>query len=481
MAIRKAYVDWKKLGPETRLENRKVYMVCTVDDDTCVPNFATWYEAGTVIDVSLADGVDVGGSPSAEERLLEALFGKSKAFVVPEDGFYVSTADYGVDGNDCNGAFRDCKEQLVCMGNRHGWSDGSGAVPAYWAEVPVLPDGLRLNSESSRDGRTMAEWLQDKYDAAETALADDPLAAKIYKQVMKDRPVGEEARDFPLGKAVYAVTPLWFARALTDVHAECVAMARLPEGALESFVDGLDGLGSKEEVLRATEEFFQAHRLPGKFRWLVFEYARFLKQDFRPFYHYRNRILAAGGTYAMNTAAVLQEAQAMYKIQFRVGRCVKMEALGAPEVIRENELRILVELVAMARLGRKMLCVSDDFDLAYGVRPDGSRSDRWCEFGDMELEMLPQVLPEGVEADDGDDDDGGEPEEEDTRVIGVDYPYFAGVPAPNFLMRSCAYVIWDNAKHVYVRDGAGQVERFDSFPKARLAELNQAAAAAADR
>lgn len=478
MSIRKAYIDWNKLGPETKLENRKTYMVCTVDDDTCVPGFATWYEAGTVIDVSLADGVDVGGSPSAEERLLEALFGKSKAVVVPEDGFYVSTADYGVDGNEYNGAFRDCKEQLICLGNRQGWSGENGAVPAYWAEVPVLPDGLRLNTEPSPDGRSAAEWLRDKYDAVETALADDPLAAKIYKQVMKDRPVDEQARDFPLGKAVYAMTPFWFAKTLVDVHEVCLALAKLPDGALEAFVDGLDKLESKEAVMKATEEFFKKHDLPGKLRWLVFEYAKCLKQDFRPFYHYRNRILAAGGTYAMNTAAVLQEAQAMYKIQFWVGRCVKMEALGAPEVIRENELRMLVELVSMARLGRKMLCVSDDFDLAYGVHPDGSRSDRWCEFGDMELEMLPQVLPEGVEADEDESEDAQE-EEEDARVIGVDYPYFAGVPAPNFLMRSCKYVIWDNAKHVYLRDEAGNVEQFDSFPKARLTGLNQAAAAAA--
>lgn len=484
MAIRKAYVDWNKFGPDTKLENRKKYMVCTADGDTCDLRFVTYYDAGTVIKVGLSEDADVGQERTAEEKLLSALFGRSKAFAVPEDGFYVLTADYGVDGDECNGAFRDCKEQPVCVGNRNGWDGERDSMPAYWAEVPVLPAGLRLVSEE-RPGPAASDWVRGKVRAVEEKLEGDPLAATVYKYVMKERDLAGGPVDFPLGGAVYAMSPVWFATALVDVHGTCTALAKIPADEVTEFWDSLGPMDA-DGAVKATGGFCKAHGIPEGMYWLVFQYVRNLRGDFRDFCHYRDRALRAGGTRSLNLPAVLQEALGMYKIQFWVGRCVRMEALGAPEIIRSNELRMLVEYVAMAKLGDRIVQVLPDFDELYGVHPDGSRGERRCEYGDKELARLPgQDDPDG---DDGDDDgsddgesDGGDECEACPKVIGVDYPYFAGILAPNFLMRQCRYVIWDNSEFEYVRDASGRIEQFDGFPSERLAELNGAAMAASGK
>lgn len=485
MMTRKAYIDWNKLGKGTKLENKETYMVCTADGDTCSIRFATWYEKGTMVAVGIADDAKIGGEePSVEERLLQALFGRQRPFVVPEDGFYVLTADYGVDEEEYNGAFEDCKEQLVCVGNRHGWDGGSMAIPAYWAEVPVLPDGLRLLSER-RPAKAMATELTAKrLEEAEKGMEGDGIADQVYKYVLKDTPYDAPPREFPLGQAVYSVSPLWFATALLSVHSLCVAMSKVPEQAFLDFHDELGDMDDQAEIEAAINRFCSFHSIPRKERWLMFHYIRALREDYRDFYWHRDRILSKGGTHALDLVAVLQEARGLSKIQFWVARVVKMERLQAPEIIRLNELRMLVEYVAMARLASQIVCVRPDFDLVYGVHPDGSRGERWCECGDMELGMLPQPVPEDAE-DEGDEDGDGDPgggdeeEEEEGHVIGVDFPYFALTYAPNFMMRKHRFVIWDNAKHEYVRGEDGRIEGYDECPREKLAAMNDAARAAA--
>ena len=52
-------------------------------------------------------------------------------------------------------------------------------------------------------------------------------------------------------------------------------------------------------------------------------------------------------------------------------------------------------------------------------------------------------------------------------VIGVDYPWFAVVPAPNFLMRKCRYVLWDNTEIKYVRGEDGDILQFQDWKAAK--------------
>lgn len=484
MQVRKAYIDWNKLGRDTRLTNKGTYMVCTADGDTCDIRFATWYEKGTVVSVGIADDVKIDGqAPTAEERLLRALFGRRRSFVVPEDGFYIMTGDYGVDEEGHNGAFEDCKEQLVCAGNRYGWDGGPMAVPSYWAEVPILPDGLRLPSERRPSKPFASERMARRLAEVEKGMAEDRIAEQVYQSVFHDVPYDGPAQELLLGSAVYSVQPLWFAMELLAVHAICGAMAKTPEQAFLDLHDEMAAMADDAAIDLRIDGFCQEHDIPQKDRWLMFQYIRALRvralqEDHKDFYWHRDRILAKGGTHALDTAAVLQEALAYTRIQFRVARLVKLERLEAPDVIRLNELRMLTEYLAMGRLGNQIVQVRSDFDQTYGVQPDGSRGSRWCKFGDMELGMLPQPAPDDAEEDTDDGED--EAREKNARVIGVDYPYFAATNAPNFLMRKHRFVIWDNVKHEYVRDASGRIEGYDKFPKDRLAAMNESARLAAN-
>lgn len=476
--IRKAYVDWNKLGKDTRLDNKGTYMVCTADGDTCDIRFATWYEKGTVVSVGIADDATIDGQePTTEERLLRALFGRQRPFVVPEDGFYILTGDYGVDEEEYNGAFEDCKEQLVCVGNRYGWDGGSMAVPAYWAEVPILPDGLRLQSERRPSKAFATELMAKRLAEAEKGMAEDRIAEQAYQSVFHDVPYNGPAQELPLGSAVYSVQPLWFAMELLSVHAVCGAMAKTPEQAFLDLHDELSAMTDDAAIETRIDGFCHEYGIPRKERWLMFQYVRALRQDCKDFYWHRDRILARGGTHALDTAAVLQEALAYTRIPFWVARFVKLGRLGAPDIIRLNDLRMLMEYLTMGKLARQIVRVQPDFDQTYGVQPDGSRGERWCKLGDMELGMLPHPVADSPEEDG--DDGKDEAHEEDTRVIGVDYPYFAVTNAPNFLMRKHRFVIWDNAKHEYVRDASGRIEGYDKFPKERLAAMNESARLAA--
>lgn len=475
--IRKAYVDWNKLGKDTRLDNKGTYMVCTADGDTCDIRFATWYEKGTVVAVGIADDATIDGQePTAEERLLRALFGRQRPFVVPEDGFYILTGDYGVNEEEYNGAFEDCKEQLVCVGNRYGWDGGSMAVPAYWAEVPILPDGLRLQSERRPSKAFATELTAKRLAEVEKGMDEDGIAEQVYRSVLHDIPYDGPAQEFPLGSAVYSVSPLWFAAELLAAHAVCEAIVKTPEQAFLDLHDTLAEMTDDAAIDLKIDGFCHEHGIPRKERWLMFQYVRALREDCKDFYWHRDRILARGGTHALDTVAVLQEALAYTKIPFWVARVVKMDRLGAPDIIRLNELRMLMEYLTMGKLARQIVRVQPDFDQTYGVQPDGSRGSRWCKYGDMELCNLPASVPGDI---DEDEDDKDEPQEEDTRVIGIDYSYFAVTNAPNFLMRKYRFVIWDNATHAYVRDAAGRIEGYDKFPKERLAAMNESARLAA--
>ena len=469
MGIRKAYVDWSRLDGSSVLENRKVYMVFPADGTASCPVFATWYEAGTVVDVGLSEDADVGGCQTAEEKLMACIFGRSRTFAIPEDGFYVMTADYGVDDGE-DGAFRYCKEQPVCFGNRYGWDGGKSAMPAYWAEVPVLPAGV-LREPKAAVPPSAAEQTAKRLDAAEALLAGDRIAEQAYNAMSHGRRPGDSPIDMPMAGAIYSIPPTWLAEMVCGVHGFYVGLARIPEERVRDFWSALGKAKDRQDGASIVASFCGEHDLDRKWSWLLFHYVRFLNEDFPDFYANRDSILSAGGLRSLNLPAVLQEALALSKIPFRVGRCVKLEAMGAPEVILVHELRMLAEYVAMARQSHRIACVRPEFAGWFGVKPDGTRGDSHCEYGDMELRRLRAPNPEDSE-DDGDDEE----EESDDGVAGVDYPYFAGVPAPNFLMRKCRFVIWDNVKCEYVRDADGNVEQFsDGRIRERLAELDAAA------
>lgn len=483
MAIRKAFVDWKKLDGDTALENRKEYLLAVpMDDGEAALDKATWYEKGTVIDIPLKEGaLPSGKAMTAEEKLLVALFGAGKPFVVPEDGFWKVTSDYGVDEGELNGAFAGCSEQAVCLGNRSGWDGGPGGIPVWWAEMPILPKGDKPEKKEA----AKPEGLYRDFGEMLERIWSDPVSASAYKYFCRDASDPDAMCDVSIGQAVYSLTAYCIAMTLDAAWAMCRALAEVPEEEVLKLRDSMDGV-TVDKARAAFEAFCVRYAIPAARRRLVFCYADYLREDCGDFYHYRDKLMSAGGLKSLNMPAVLQESWARATMPWRVGRLVKLTAMGCPEIILANELRILTERMLAASDARSIVCVGPDFDAMYGVMPDGSRGSRHCEWGDKELQLLPEEKPD---ADPGADkgeavemelpEDGEEAREEKPEpVVGVDYPWFAVVPAPNFLMRKCRYVLWDNTEIGYVRGGDGNILQFQDWKPAkteadRLAETKK--------
>lgn len=488
---RRAFINWQKFVEETELENRKEYMVCIPgsDNDDALLEHATYYDKGTVVNIHMdEDKMPAGMESSPEERLLKALFGATKPFVIPEDGFYLLTGDYGVNEEQNNGAFLGCREQPICRGNRQGWRLEKDSLPVYWAEIPILPDGLKLAGQETATNKARkkaSEAEESQYAELMDQIASDPVTQAAYKSLCGEAMPGDAAFEKMIGQAVYAVTPHQIALTIIYTWDMCKAICGVPE---EEFL----GIRAKLQNVKASEmekaqadlaAFCKERNIPAPLRMLMFRYTEYLAEDCKDFYYYRNKLLSANNLYSLNMLAVLQESWAKSTLPFRVGRLVKLMRIGAPEIILINELRILVERILASKNGDRIICVGPDFDAMYGVYPDGSRGERHCEFGDKELFLLPEEPDPEEETEEDASEEMEVPEEEDDAekepepVLGVDYPWFAVVLAPNFLMRKCLFVLWDNQNGTYLRDENGEIEQFDDWnsAKARSEELSLAA------
>lgn len=486
MAVRKAFINWQRLDAGSELENKQEYMICVpMDGNTGCLYYATYYEKGTVIGVQVDDDYKISGEePTAEERLMRAIFGNTRAFTVPEDGFYITTGDYGVDEKESNGAFEGCREQAVCMGNRRGWTGEAGGLPVYWAELPLLPEGRTyFGSGTVRPGARTDDPMAEEYEALYGRIQEDGVLSAAYRSICGSAVPGDVCVDHGSGAAVYSVSPYKIAKACEDVHGLAKALAGVPDEAFSGLNRDIAGKGV-DDARAIVHAFFEEHGLPERSTWLVFAYGSVVWDGTHGFYYYRDKRLAAGGLRSLNVPAVLQEAWGMSLLPFRIHRYVRLLGLGAPEIILANELRICVEHMIAAKMGQNLVHVLPGFDALFGVSPDGSRGTVRCEFGDKELSLLPE--PDG-----GDEgcEDCGDAVEMDLElepccacdgcsgrkepVVGVDVPFFAVVPAPNFLMRRCRFVLWDNTRGEYLKDAGGAIEQFQDWAaaKARSEEL----------
>lgn len=492
MGVRRAFVNWQKFDKNSDLVNKQLYMVCeAMDGNAGSLNFAHYYEKGTVVEIKIDDMYKIAGQePSAEERLLRALFGNHKSYVIPEDGFYLITGDYGVDEKEANGAFEGCCEQAVCIGTRNGWTgEGDGAIPVYWAELPVLPDGRAYFGETAWC-RPRKESVPESGEDLYEKIQADPVLAGCYRSICRNAVPGDANVDYGAGAAVYSVSPYSIASACAGIHTLAGVLAGIPEDEF---------LKLHEEVAAADlktarclmESFFQDHGFPSEFRWMTVHYISALRDAAHDFYYCRDKRLSEGGLRSLNVPAVLQEAWAMSTLPFRIARYVKLLGMGAPEIILVNELRVLVERFVAGKMGQHLVHVLPNFDEMFGVDPYGARGAVRCAFGDKELELIQEDGP-------SDADDGADPEEAEAMeevlgcpcsgyrerkepVVGVDVPFFAVVPAPNFLMRKCRFVLWDNTNYEYLKCGDGGIEQFQDWRSAKARSEELAAMAAGNR
>lgn len=494
MAIRRSYINWKPFTEQDRLESGKEYMVCSkIGDGKGELHFAKYYNAGDIVRLELRDGFPDGKkADEPKERLLEAIFGRKRCYTITEPGFYIMTADYGIDEAAENGSFEGCLEQPVCVGDLR--PEGTPyATPCYWAERPVEPEGISYADADSGSRRLLTDKARQKADELKAEIEADSVLSWAYKGLLGD--VGgmtDSTRvEWEYGGCCYSISPLTVARRLKETLQFARAAARVPKNEVTGVMDRIRGMG--DEATRQEFLFFmQRHGIPADTAEYLCLYASALSCMDHGFSWHRDRILAQGGARSLNTPAVMQEAYYRSSYPHQLMRLVKFVGMDAPEIMLIKELRLCVGYETGWRdVSQIVSVVPERFPAIYGIYPDGSRYDKYCGIGDLELMSLPDPDTEDVEEEEEDiradgaegtfstDCDGGIPggDGEDIGMASGE----GGVPvrmrytwvyAPNFLMRQEGGPIFDCLEKKYMHDNDGHILLYSCRPEKELEALN---------
>ncbi|MCM1441852.1 MAG: hypothetical protein NC131_21965, partial [Roseburia sp.] len=430
-----------------------------------------------------------------------AIFGKERDYVVPRDGLYIMTSDYGVDEEAENRAFEGCSKMLVPVGNKLSPGDPE-ALPAYWAEAPLVPDGFDEDApKPAAPGYTLPGEPTDQ-DLCEM-LENDPVAMGAYRGLMGHyagngpvpMPGGRDGCDLCLCGAVYSLTPRRVASHVLSVWNLAKKIGPVTEEDAAAFHGEIQACrGDSAKTTAVWDRFKARFGINGREAAMALQHLDFLNDRHKGFYQARDRILSNGGLRSLWSPGVVLDAYGATKAPIRIARTARLAQLGAPEIILVNELRLAVEFRILAKEGACVTGITDKFAGFFGINPDGTRSDKCSGMGDLELEALyePGLEADGVEQASGSETEGFEPDDpEDTgsapcysdKNCGnepgsdpcADCPCrkrWTCTYMPNFMMRQAGCTVFDNLENKYLRDGDGNIQVFGKYPKELLDRLN---------
>ena len=487
MAVRKAYIDWKRLDKNSGLISGKEYMCFSIDRANmagCI-GFARYYNKGDVVKLALREDYRPNTqAPTAEQRLLDALFGRTKTYIVPVDGLYQQTGDYGVDEKCENGAFKGCSEQLVLAGNTLD-DDTDGAIPVFWAECPVLPEGYTLFEDihppRTQDGEALSD-LRLKLEQSKAAMYVYQGLCGHSQDKQALLPGDDGSVNVYIKGAVCSVTPQMAANLVLSVQSAAAKIAMIPEGDVMNLNVDITGAPDRETATRIWHDFMEKHSITVKESSYALMAVTAIADRPAGFYACRDKILARKTPDALDNVRVVIEAYGKSHLPGRIARLARLMRLNAPDIILMNELRMACEIAAAWKFTNTIIHVTQDFSDSFGINPDGTRSSSCSEVGDAELyrkfldsqdcdhncdgcdvrycEERDGPLPESVIP--------AEPEPEDN-----DKPRFVPAYMPNFMMRVPGVIIVDSETDTFVRDENGEIEVWVECPRDRLEELNK--------
>lgn len=443
MGMRRSFVDWQRYTADTELESGENYLVYQIIGDYSGKMLvATYHDKGDVVHPKLRDDYKLEGKEAtAEERLLYAVFGKSRSVTIPENGFYIMTGDYGIDDE-----YEGCVEMPVCVGNAS--EDESAACPCYWANLPLEPESYGPSSEPVQVVKN--DKIQKDLDDVQAKLDEDPLSLKVYQSLAGQHSLGERFVR-PFGPCMYRVSCRWLADRTLAVIQMCrnLSVEAVSDEALDKLLDGFMELSVEDRVQRLSKAM---PNLSASERAYVYQAVMFLAGDSEGlpgFYEIRDSLMRHGGTRALDSVRILQEAHFRRSLPFRLGRLAKLYRLGAPEVILVNEARMCVEVLTGIRDSGNIVNVDDEALVAmFGIHADGSRAEGPCEEGDMEL----------IDVDDE--------VKTNWREQGLKQRTFAFVP--NFMLQKSKGrmgCVFDRETWTYLRDENGEIRLFETAPE----------------
>lgn len=368
--LNRSFVLFKTLAEDKPPVADREYLVAIKDEDGEASfKIAKWYEVGQTVNLEYKPEFEPEAK-TAEERLIKAIFGGAmKTVTVKTPGFYIVTSDYGQQDNE------DCSNELWCINEEYADSDVS------WAELPFAPKGTvhPYDAQTKRD-RARELYVLEKRDeyiqSLESYLNNNEVIKSfggmdIYANIIADEKKG-------LGDRI--VQGLVLSYDYVDYLESHVAAAMLVQArdlilkkygahfikqAACDWENDHDGTKYEEmhklvmsEILSKNDFCVTAYKQSYAFGSIVLLLIRIIcmsakyQLDEPNYYlaHGKGRLQKYVGTHLENKFEDMRVlsvviARALERLNLRTNRYVRLCELGAPDVIRYNEFRILASYV----------------------------------------------------------------------------------------------------------------------------------------
>ena len=462
---RQAYVNWELVTEDNVPESGKEYMVAEIIGGTMAKlRFATWYHEGDVISLQCKTLKDIN-ELTAEERLLQAIFGATKDYVIPKTGFYLQTADFGIDENTENGAFADCKEMMILL-EEH----------TYFAEKPLVPEGFLSEEQEKLENLAKSRQLEAK--AREDALDKIKFIAKgnvfLNDVIQTCVEKNEISYDVILNKryktGTLNISTFEIAKAVIKSYELVTGLMNVihVEGGRDKLLETLKEAVKNDTLVATVQNIVMKHNMKdlGINAQYINMYLYWLSSG-GGFYYYRNRFIVSKKY--DNVACLMAKAYLAQTLMIRLERYIKLRELDAPDVISQNQLRMFADVLIEYQNLNKVQITTEGFGKKFGVNTDGSEFDGLSFIGNYEKE----ISDESMIITDEDNDIIETEEPETSKQEPVDKYYI--VDSPNFKCFEGYFALYNPKLNKYYRADGENVSVYKVWKDARdvREEINQ--------
>lgn len=483
--IRQPFINWNTLNEAKPKKSGVSYLVAipNTSNKTVTYDFAKYLNKGDSITIDYIKGEHVLSEEnkaklSAEERLLAAIFGAKYEFIAPNDGFYIECHQTFDDFNDVNNEFKDCEYQIIKLDDTTYWSDTPIAPKGYITENDRIArmDADNKNFKLRRDEQRCAD-MNEAIDRSETTkIAYNSI---LRHAEMENTPISCDTQEIKIALGgIYNMSTYNVAQSIIVAYqmfdiikymtANNITYQDIGE-QLCKIIESSDAKTSAEftkqidnvlnDIVNKVDASQAAKTMTKK---ILYDLRKTYvdSEEFPSPYTYRVRAKRKYNNNKSRLAEICIYEECSRKIVFRFARLHRLLQLGAPEIIMMNEFRMLAEsLIPLINTKAFLRTDPTEFGEAFGVNTDYTK----YEYPENETEA--DESDEDVIEIDGDYVNPSNDNDE-KHGIGYDYPYYAVVKTPTWLMFDGEFAIINNENNEYVADENGNTIVFENIDDA---------------
>lgn len=464
---RQAFVNWERVTKDNVPESGKEYLVaevCAVDEKEVSIGLAIWHNKGDVVKLAckLQDITEL----SAEERLLQAIFGKEKEYVIPEAGFYEKTKD---------------PNRVRCFADIEELADIEEVVvklsdDIFFTEKPLVPEGYLSEEQAKKNleitrKRNYEKHLEERTETVKTAMEANSNLNEVVTSVIGTKKVS--ANEMMNRKL-----------SVPGIRIECETStleAAEFAGSAYNIVEGMHKIlkseGGEEKVKEILKEAQTTGHLAPTVKTMIdtnaditnigagiqymIQYFEYLNAP-TGYYFYRGKYLAKKKYTDIPTLVLA--AYLMSKTMYRLYRCCRLRELNAPDIIMTNEIRMLTDHMIAHSHVRNLAVNEEDFAEMFGINMDGSEYEGLSWTGNFEKEMEED---ESTEDCDGDCADCTDYDPEECACTEEPVDRYIIVDSPNFLCSEGFYSLWHPIQERYYREDGTNISVYKTWKDVR--------------